>query len=578
MPQAPEGRLWSRGGPRQGGDGARDGGAPTDGRGGTAPLGTAARAGGEREASGAEPGAPTAAVCPALPAAPLPRFAFAAPKAAEKAPGHDSELVHHENDPPAGNDDFQFAELPPGARRGQRGRVPPGKLSRGRPSQFSASSSSSLYPEAQSEVHILDRDWSDCYEKCPTFGELWREVQAREPDWPEGHKMFRHKLYHLERLCVPEALVAPVVRAHHEWLGHMGLKRSLLEIDRRFEFPEGTDIKSVTSEIKKNCLICQACDRPNWPSKGPISMTPIPDRFMASVCLDVFSMPIASWQGCHYDAFLLCVDRHSGWVVAKPTQKFGLSGEKAAHLMLDSTWGELGVPSVITSDQGPQFVSQWWQTMCGRLGIRCAFSQAHRPQANGRAEVAGRVLQDVLRKLLIDSDINWVEALPRALRILHDTPEPISGLSPYEIVFGRERALAGLPWSSARECPEAHVFFDEMRRIDQQVAAALNATHEALAEKINSRRRERPPYEVGEWVWYLRPKSVGGAKLHSWWQGPFKVLTRAGRSSYRLRTPQGQEFDAHSDQLKPCSWTEPEDPITSLQYPPVRDAVELDDE
>ena len=187
--------------------------------------------------------------------------------------------------------------------------------------------------------------------------------------------------------------------------------------------------------------------------------------------------------------------------------------------------------------------------MCGRLGVRCAFSQAHRPQANGRAEVAGRVLQDVLRKLLLDQDINWVEALPRALRILHDTPESVSGLSPYEIVFGRERAMAGLPWSPARECPEAREFFDRMQLIDQSVANALNEAHEALAEKVNSHRRERPPYEVGEWVWYLRPKSVGGAKLQSWWQGPFKVQARVGHSSYRLRTPQGQECDAHSDQL-----------------------------
>ena len=231
-----------------------------------------------------------------------------------------------------------------------------------------------MYPDtAQSEVHILDRDWSDCYEKCSAFGERWRDVRASEPEWPEGYKIFRNKLYLVEKLCVPEALVVPVVRAHHEWLGHMGLERAILEISRRFEFPPQTELRKVLGEVKANCLVCQACDRPNWALKGPISMTPIPPLFMSSVCLDIFSMPIVFWEGSHYDAFLLCVDRHSGWTVAKATQKAGLTGEKAAHLMLDATWGELGVPSVITSDQGPQFVSQWWLTMCGRLGVRCAF-------------------------------------------------------------------------------------------------------------------------------------------------------------------------------------------------------------
>ena len=51
-----------------------------------------------------------------------------------------------------------------------------------------------------------------------------------------------------------------------------------------------------------------------------------------------------------------------------------------------------GIPAIITSDQGSQFVGQWWRTMCARLGIRQAYSQAYRHQANGRTEVAGKSL------------------------------------------------------------------------------------------------------------------------------------------------------------------------------------------
>ena len=162
----------------------------------------------------------------------------------------------------------------------------------------------------------------------------------------------------------------------------------------------GHDMRKILQLVRKNCLVCQACDRPNWALKTHIAMTPIPERFMASVCLDVFSMPQAKWDDQIYDAYILCVDRHSGWILAKPTTKSGLTGEKAAHLLLDTTWGEIGIPTTVTSDQGAQFVSQWWLTMCARLGIRAAFSQSHRPQANGRAEVAGRVLNNVLRKIV----------------------------------------------------------------------------------------------------------------------------------------------------------------------------------
>ena len=108
---------------------------------------------------------------------------------------------------------------------------------------------------------------------------------------------------------------------------------------------------------------------------------------MSSVSLDVFALPAATWAGQIYDALLVCVDRLSGWIIARPCQKLGLTAERAAHLVMENGWDTYGIRTVITSDMGSQFVGQWWKTMCARLGIRQAFSRAYRPQANGRVEV-----------------------------------------------------------------------------------------------------------------------------------------------------------------------------------------------
>jgi len=157
------------------------------------------------------------------------------------------------------------------------------------------------------------------------------------------------------------------------------------------------------------------------------------------------------------------VDRHSGWIIARPCRRQGLTAEKTAHLMLDGGWEIFAVPSIITSDQGSQLVGQWWKTMCAQLGIRQAFSQAYRPQANGRAEVAGKTLIGILRKVWVDDKINWVEPLPRVLRMYHDNPGE-SRLSPFQVVFGREHNLGGLPWENPRECESASLFFDRMKK------------------------------------------------------------------------------------------------------------------
>ena len=146
--------------------------------------------------------------------------------------------------------------------------------------------------------------------------------------------------------------------------------------------------------------------------------------------------------------------RHSGWIVAVPCLMKGLTGDKVAELMLEHQWYPFGIPSIITSDQGSQFTSIWWQHMCGRLGIHHIFTPPYHHQANGRAEMAGQQVMELLRKFYNDTGIVWVEALPRVLSCIHDTKGP-TGYSPYEILFGRERPLMGLPTPEPRRAEGA---------------------------------------------------------------------------------------------------------------------------
>ena len=165
------------------------------------------------------------------------------------------------------------------------------------------------------------------------------------------------------------------------------------------------------------------------------------------------------------------------------------------------------------------------------------------------------MLQDLLRKLAQDERLNWVEALPRVLRIHHDTMDPTMGMSPYQAVFGRERALGGVPWTTEKNCKEAEEYFSHMAEMDSAIAQRMNLAHEVIARRVNGRRHKRPPYELGDWVWVRRPKPVGGVKLQTWWRGPYQVEARVGDCSYKVRIPQkGNSLEVHADQLKPCIW------------------------
>ena len=281
-------------------------------------------------------------------------------------------------------------------------------------------------------------------------------------------------------------------------------------------------------------------------------------------------MPKVDYEGQYYDSYLLWVDRHSGWMVARPTQYDGLTGEKAAKLLVDGSWGEMGIPSTITSDLGAHFISGWWKTMCNRLGIPQAYSQAYRSQTNGRAEVAGRVIQDILRKMHAENGINWVQALPRALRIQHDAIDPVMGLSPHQVMFGRTRALAALPYWYEDPVPEATNYFDCMSRIDKTVAERLNAAHQRIAKNINEHREHpgRVPFEIDEWVWHLKPKPLGGIIMGTWWTGPHRIVARTGESSYQILKPGHHIHDVHVTELKRCVWDKPENLLALLTTVP----------
>ena len=150
-------------------------------------------------------------------------------------------------------------------------------------------------------------------------------------------------------------------------------------------------------------------------------------------------------------------------------------------------WEDFGIPSVITSDRGPHFAFSWWQTLCAEFNVRAAWSQPYHHQGNGRAEVAGHQVRDMLSRLVVDVEepkANWVELLPKALRLLRDMPNPLTGLSPYEYVHGRSRGLAGLPYKPAQVSIDATRWLKHQRELTEVLVERVNEEHRKRVEQI----------------------------------------------------------------------------------------------
>ena len=404
----------------------------------------------------------------------------------------------------------------------------------------------------RSVVPVWERQWGAMYLTCPTWKESWQKTQAGV-DWPAGIKVFSGQMFFDEKLCVPLCFQKEVIQGNHEFLGHIGWERVWRHINLRYAWADESMEKTFCHEWAKKFGVCQATHR-GMSLRGPIESTPVPPAPMLSVSVDLFKMPQVLWEGESYNTIAVCVDRHSGWVVAVPAMDKGLTGAKLAKLMVRNKWRPFGIPSIISSDQGSHFTSTWWSTLCSLLGIRQAFSQAYHHQANGRVERAGQQLLEILRKLHAEQKINWVEALPQTTDRIHDVRGE-GGLSPYEILFGRERPLAGIPYTPPRECEDALQFFNRMTEIDRKISETLNNLHKIQAQRTNQHRKDLEPLKLGDIIWYKRPENSGN-KIDSRWIGPGVVKAREGERSYLIEIKPGVQMKAHRSFLKP--YTEPE--------------------
>jgi len=275
--------------------------------------------------------------------------------------------------------------------------------------------------------------------------------------------------------------------------------------------------------------------------------TPVPLSVGDHIAIDVFYMAKVKSEGVLYDCLTLAVDVLSGYAMAFPMTLSGLTGAKVAKRMFTDWVKVFGIPSLMTTDNGPQFIGTWWKTICALFGVRRAYAHAYHHQGNGTAERAGKELKNWLSRVGATSSMNWVEALPYVQRLYHDTPG-ISGFSPHKLVFGRDRHMAGVPYAGGLG-KEAQEWFQEMEGREQEVREKTLVLRQKRVDRWNKRHREVPEFSPGKGrVWYRHPKNKN-TTLDPEWVGPLEVRAKIGQSSYMLWTGQ-REFTAHASMMK----------------------------
>jgi hypothetical protein len=72
---------------------------------------------------------------------------------------------------------------------------------------------------------VRNPDWTQWYQKCPTWGETWNDLDSSEK-WPIGYKVVGRQMFLNMKKCVPSALQHDLIRLVYEQKGHNGFERT----------------------------------------------------------------------------------------------------------------------------------------------------------------------------------------------------------------------------------------------------------------------------------------------------------------------------------------------------------------
>ena len=310
-------------------------------------------------------------------------------------------------------------------------------------------------------------------------------------------------------------------------LSHPGVRASVKLVSSKFVWP------GLRKEVKEWAATCVACQRAkvHQHTRAPLEPFLIPAKRFDHVHIDLVG-PLPPSQG--FTHLLTMVDRTTRWPEAVPLSS--TTSADVARAFLSAWVSRFGAPSDITSDRGPQFISDLWSALAKSLGTQVHRTTAYHPQANGLCERFHRSLKASLRAAL--SDANWLDRLPWVMLGLRSAPKADLDASPAELVLGQPLRVPGefLPQSSAP-------FPIPVARPASQAACAPVPVHHFSP-------RSFVPTDLATTRFVFVRHDAHRFPLQPPYDGPFRVL-EAGSKSFILDMG-GRRERVSLDRLKPA--------------------------
>ena len=370
---------------------------------------------------------------------------------------------------------------------------------------------------------------------CPQYQLLHSAILAGlspdSKDWDQQLlPYFRHR--HLLTTVGPVVLIndRPVVPLSlrprvldHMHAGHPGLSTMCQRMASSLYWP---DYKQDLTRSKLSCSTCRST-APSNPALPPSPPSAPKYPFQSIVC-DFFTL-----SGKTYAAV---ADRYSNWLSI-----LQLKRDTSQELIdnMRNYFATFGIAELLSSDGASIFTSKLFSEFCTRWGIDQRISSAYHPRSNKRAEVAVKSAKRLIRDSLGPGGSLNTDALARALLSHRNTPDPVTGLSPSQIIFGRN-LRDFTPCFPGHYTPR-----QEWRMTADQREVAMARRHVKTAEALHQGSRQLPPLIEGDFV-SIQDQAGNTPKR---WSKTGRVLEALGHDSYLVKVDGSQRVTKRNRQF-----------------------------
>ncbi|GFR06320.1 retrovirus-related Pol polyprotein from transposon opus [Trichonephila clavata] len=166
------------------------------------------------------------------------------------------------------------------------------------------------------------------------------------------------------------------------------------------------------------------------------------------------------------------------------------------------------------------------------------------PESMGAVERWNRTLKDMLNKNIQEHGNEWDVHLPYLLFAYREIPHALTGVSPYQLVYGRlpsgPMTILKEFWTREREIPT-----DAARSVEEY----LKQMQKKLQDAHYNLRSRGKKISVGDEVLILMPSCTH--KLLNTWIGSAKVVKLTRPHSCLVRMEDGNTRELHVNKLRP---------------------------